>query len=95
MFSRLIDRTQLNSNPEKGNPSLHSFRHTFANHRLQKWYQAGKDPTILAPNLSVYLGHKNPAATYWYFSATPELLGAAGQLFEEYAEKTTRTPNEK
>jgi len=24
--------------------------------------------------LSRYLGHESPANTYWYFSATPELL---------------------
>ncbi len=33
------------------------------------------------PALSTYLGHASPAATYWYLSATPELLAlAAGRL---------------
>ena len=27
--------------------------------------------------LSTYLGHVNPAGTYWYLSAVPELLGLA------------------
>jgi integrase/recombinase XerD len=33
------------------------------------------------PVLSAYLGHAGPAATYWYLTATPELLAlAAGRL---------------
>jgi len=33
------------------------------------------------PALSTYLGHASPAATYWYLTATPELLAlAAGRL---------------
>ena len=33
------------------------------------------------PALSTWLGHTGPAATYWYLSATPELLAlAAGRL---------------
>jgi hypothetical protein len=27
--------------------------------------------------LSTYLGHVNPAGTYWYLSAAPELTGFA------------------
>ena len=29
------------------------------------------------PALSVYLGHSDPANTYWYVSAVPELLAHA------------------
>jgi len=29
--------------------------------------------------LSTYLGHVNPASTYWYLSAVPELLSLAAQ----------------
>jgi integrase/recombinase XerD len=38
------------------------------------------------PLLSTYLGHANPAATYWYLSAAPELLGLAGQRLEQHLE---------
>jgi hypothetical protein len=37
------------------------------------------------PELSVYLGHVRPAETYWYLTATPELLSAAADRFESYA----------
>jgi integrase/recombinase XerD len=86
-FHQLMDR--LNVKPREGQrrPTLHSLRHTFAVNRLRAWYEAGADARALAHNLSVYLGHLNPAATYWYLTATPELLGAAADLFERYAEK--------
>ena len=31
------------------------------------------------PLLSTYLGHVDPAATYWYLSAAPELLALAAE----------------
>jgi hypothetical protein len=39
---------------------------------------------VLMPVLSTYLGHVNPAGTYWYLSAVPELMRlAAGRLENE------------
>ena len=35
----------------------------------------------LLPTLSVYLGHVRPEDTYWYLTATPDLLRAAGARF--------------
>jgi integrase len=62
-------------------PSLHSFRHSFAVRRLRAWHEAGLDAQALLPTLSVYLGHVRPESTYWYLTATPELLRAAGARF--------------
>ena len=36
------------------------------------------------PHLSVYLGHVRPQESYWYLSATPELLTAAAERFRCY-----------
>jgi hypothetical protein len=36
------------------------------------------------PELSVYLKHVRPEDTYWYLTATPELLNATAQRFESY-----------
>jgi integrase len=73
--------------PEKGKrwPSLRSFRHTFAVRRLRIWYEEGADVTTLLPHLSSYLGHVSPEETYWYLTATPELLSLASQRFCRYA----------
>ena len=35
----------------------------------------------LLPTLAVYLGHVGPESSYWYLSATPDLLRAAGARF--------------
>jgi integrase len=61
--------------------SLHSFRHSFAVRRLLAWHEAGLDVQALLPTLSVYLGHVRPEDTYWYLTATPDLLRVAGSRF--------------
>ncbi len=62
-------------------PSLHSFRHSFAVRRLRVWHEAGLDVQAMLPTLSVYLGHVRPEDTYWYLTATPDLLRVAGARF--------------
>jgi integrase/recombinase XerD len=66
-------------------PTLHSLRHTFAVRRVRQWYAWRMNTRRLLPILSVYLGHKNIESSYWYLSATPELMNAAAGLFEKYA----------
>jgi integrase/recombinase XerD len=44
---------------------------------LLEWYQQGVDVQARLPLLSAYLGHVDPASTYWYLEATPELLALA------------------
>ena len=62
-------------------PRIHDLRHSFAVHTLVRWYRNGDDVGSLLPRLSTYLGHLEPAYTYWYLSAAPELLAfAAGRL---------------
>ena len=58
-------------------PRLHDLRHTFAVRTLLGWYRAGEDVQSKIPSLSTYLGHREPASTYWYLSAAPELLALA------------------
>ena len=36
------------------------------------------------PHLSVYMGHAKPTHTYWYLTATPDLLSKAGSRFESF-----------
>jgi hypothetical protein len=54
---------------------------------MVEWHRAGLPVRDLLPNLSVYLGHVQPAHTYWYLTATPELLSTAADAFLQYAEK--------
>lgn len=65
-------------------PHIHDLRHTFAVKTLLSWYKAGLDTASRLPLLSTYLGHVNPTNTYWYLTATPELLQLAAQRRERY-----------
>jgi len=68
-------------------PRLHDFRHRFAVETLVQWYRSGQDVERRLPVLSTYLGHVHVADTYWYLSASPELMGLAVKRFEDYWEK--------
>jgi len=61
---------------------MHDLRHTFAVNTLVGWYRAGLDAAARMHLLTTYLGHSNPADTYWYLSATPELLALVGHRLE-------------
>lgn len=75
-FRQLIDTAGIGVGAPSP-PRLHDLRHTFAVHTLLRWYRAGEDVQAKMPSLSTYLGHREPACTYWYLSAAPELLALA------------------
>jgi integrase len=84
-FQKLVRGLGLEARDGSRRPSLHSLRHGFAVDCLRAWYQQGLDVGAHLPHLSVYLGHLDPLQTYWYLSATPELLSQAARLFATYA----------
>lgn len=45
-------------------------------------YNAGEDGQARLTLISTYLGHVHPTSTYWYLSASPELMAVAGQRLE-------------
>jgi integrase len=77
----------LGMQPPEGRrtPTLHGLRHYFAIERLTLWCHQGACIQDLAPQLSVYLGHAKPQQSYWYLTATPELLHIAGESFRRFA----------
>ena len=80
-FQKLLKRADIQAIPGKRAPSFHSFRHTFAVNRLTRWHREHRDVQDLLTHLAVYLGHVGPENTYWYVTATPELLNTAAALF--------------
>jgi integrase/recombinase XerD len=58
-------------------PRIHDLRHSFAARTMIDWYRTGKDPAREMIKLTTWLGHANPAHTYWYIEAVPELLELA------------------
>jgi len=49
---------------------------------LLDWYEAGEDIDRRMPLLSTFLGHTDPASTYWYLQAVPELLAVVSSRLE-------------
>ncbi|MBV9037110.1 MAG: hypothetical protein JO182_21645, partial [Acidobacteriaceae bacterium] len=84
-FLKLARRAGIRKSETGRGPSLHALRHTFAIERMRVWQSNGESIKDLLPHLSVYLGHVQPAHTYWYLTATPELLTMAGDAFHAYA----------
>jgi integrase len=65
-------------------PRIHDLRHSFAVRAMLDAYAAGQDGQTRLTLLSTWLGHVHPASTYWYLSASPELMAAAGQRLDAY-----------
>jgi integrase len=63
-------------------PTIHGLRHTFAVNTLIGWYRDGLDVQARLPVLSTWMGHADPKWTYWYLSASPELLTLASERLE-------------
>jgi integrase/recombinase XerD len=61
---------------------VHDLRHSFAVRTLLGWYRDGGDVQARMPLLSTYMGHVDPAATFWYLSAAPELLALSAERLE-------------
>ena len=51
---------------------------------LLDWCRDGGDVASRMPLLSAYLGHTEPANTYWYLQAAPELLAEAARRLGDW-----------
>jgi integrase/recombinase XerD len=60
-------------------PRIHDLRHSLAVRTLIEWHPCGVNIDERIAALSAYLGHISPADTYWYLSASPELMQLAAQ----------------
>lgn len=63
-------------------PTAHQLRHSFAVRTLIDWHRSGVRVDEHIATLSTYLGHVSPADTYWYLSASPELMALAAQRLD-------------
>lgn len=64
-------------------PRIHDLRHTFATKTLLSWQREGLDIHERLLWLSTYMGHVCPSHTYWYLTATSELLQHAARPFQD------------
>ncbi len=53
-------------------------------HTILDAYRADADAAPRLALLSTYMGHVDPANTYWYLQAAPELMALAGERLERH-----------
>ena len=81
-FVQLSRQVGLRSPSDSRGPRLHDLRHRFAVRTLLRWYRDGVDVESHLPRLATYLGHAHMNDTYWYLTATPELLQLAAKRLD-------------
>jgi integrase len=84
-FAALRQKLGWEETSNKVIPRAYDLRHTFTVNRLLRWYKEGANIDEKISALSTYLGHVNVTDTYWYITATPELLAVSGSRFEAFA----------
>lgn len=85
-FAKLIRQVGLEGAGERVRPRPHDLRHTMAVRTLLDWIAAGEDVDRRMPELSTLLGHTDPASTYWYLEAVPELMALVSRRLERVPE---------
>lgn len=83
VFWRLSRQIGLREKGQRDGPRIHDLRHRFAVQTLINWYRAGLDIEQQLPVLSTFLGHAYVRDTYWYLSATPELMSHAARRLDK------------
>ncbi|MGA2248489.1 MAG: tyrosine-type recombinase/integrase [Verrucomicrobiota bacterium] len=81
-FANVSRQIGLRGSTDRRGPRIHDLRHRFAIKAMVKWYRTGKDAEAHLPELATYMGHQHVSDTYWYLSATPELLQAATRRWQ-------------
>lgn len=84
-FHALGRQVDLREAPGRRAPRIYDLRHRFAITTLTRWQRCGADVDRRLPELSTYMGHSSVANTYWYLTATPELLRYALRRAERCA----------
>jgi integrase len=82
VFARLVRTVGLEPRSARCRPRPHDLRHSFAVSTLLDWYATDTNVQARLPSLSTYMGHVEPASTYYYLTAAPELLALAARRLE-------------
>lgn len=80
-FHRLAVKTGLRTETKR--PRIHDLRHSLAVRVLASWYRAGIDVDTRMIALSTYLGHVNASDTYYYLTASPELIALVAERLDD------------
>ena len=83
-FHSLVELAGLSPRSRACRPRIHDLRHAYAVRAMLDAYAAGQDGQVRLALLSTWLGHVHPGNTYWYLSASPELMALAGNRLEAH-----------
>ena len=86
-FTGLVSAAGLGPRTGRCRPVIHGLRHSYAVNMLAGWYRDGADVPARLPRLSTVMGHSGPASTYWYVSASPELMALAAQRLQAHVDR--------
>jgi integrase/recombinase XerD len=85
-FTALVQQTGVQGRGARQRPRPHDLRHSLAVRTLIDWHHAGEDIDRRMPLLSALLGHTDPASTWWYLEAVPELMALVSQQLQRLPE---------
>jgi integrase len=88
----LLRRAALKPPSGRIGPRPYDLRHTFAVHRLERWYRAGVDAQSRLPWLSAYMGHDDILGTETYLTTSSELLNVAAMRMKRRLRQRRRWP---
>lgn len=83
-FRALTTACRLPPGTGNNEPRLHDLRHTFAVNTLLQAHRDGVDVDARIAALATYLGHISPTSTYWYLTASPQLLDLVNDRVEAH-----------
>ena len=81
VFRRLLEVMGIRAVGSRTGPRTHDLRHSFAVHRLLRWYRQGVDVQSRLMHLSTFMGHIEPSSTQVYLTITTDLLAEASRRF--------------
>lgn len=87
-FVRIRKQLRWRSRGGHAAPRIHDLRFTFICRRLERWYAQNLDVDHLILSLCTYVGHVNVTSTYWYLTATPELMRLAARRLRRAAQRS-------
>ena len=88
LFRAIVDDCALTARPGCiGPPRLHDLRHRFAVNTLIDAHRQDADVDARVAALATYLGHREAANTYWYLTASAELMAVVSERVADYQER--------
>lgn len=86
-FREVATACDLRPGPGGRQARLYDLRHTFAVNTLIDAHRDGVGVDARVGALATYLGHRSPIHTYWYLSASPELLHLVADHVEQHIQE--------